>query len=120
MAKQVTDRESSAESVAAAADTHTDMRLRLGVMLARAMSQRPTQHAEDEAASFAAIDAAIEAIRKQLAGFEEIQTTATTVTNSGDKIRNRARIMADEMDKRMTMLVKHIGLLQLVKGSGAQ
>ena len=69
---------------------------------------------------FAAIDQAIEAIRKQLAGFEEIQTAATTVTNSGDKIHKRARLMAEDMDKRLSLLMKHIGLLHLAKGSAAQ
>ena len=53
-----------------------------------------------------------------LQGFEEIQTSANTVVSSGEKIRNRARIMADEVDKRLSALAKHIGLLHDLIGEG--
>jgi hypothetical protein len=101
-----------------ATDPNTDMRLRAGLSLAKALCVRPRQHAEDDAASFAAIDQAIEAIRKQLQGFEEIQTAASTVVGSGDRIRNRARIMAEEIDRRLTALVRHVGRVHDALGEG--
>jgi hypothetical protein len=61
-------------------------------------------HDDRDAASLAEIDAATEAIRKQIAGFEEIRTSARTIVNGGDKILNRARIMEDEIAKRLSAL----------------
>jgi hypothetical protein len=57
----------------------TDVRLKAAYMVAKALAVRGGQHDEAEAASLAEMDAAIEAIRKQIAGFEDIQASATTV-----------------------------------------
>lgn len=95
-----------------AEDPGTDVRLRCGLLLAKALCLKATQHGKEEAASFEAIDQAVEAIRKQIQGFEEIQTSATTIVNGGDKIRHRARIMAEEIERRLALLAKHVGRLQ--------
>ncbi len=58
-------------------------------------------------------DKAIEAIRKQLEGFDEIRTTATTVINSGTKIDNRARIMGEALSKQLETLATQF---EAVKG----
>ncbi len=47
----------------------------------------------EEATSLAEMDAAIVAIRKQPAGFEEIQTSALTAVNGGEKIPKRAGLI---------------------------
>jgi len=52
----------------------------------------------------AEMDGAIEAIRKQIAGFEEIKTSAQTKVGSGEKILNRARLMEEEIAKRLSAL----------------
>ncbi len=85
-------------------DAATDIRLKAAYQAAKALAIRAGQHDEQEAASLAEMDGAIEAIRKQITGFEEIQTTARTVINSGDKIQNRARIMCEEIEKRLSSL----------------
>jgi hypothetical protein len=64
-----------------------------------------------EAASLAEMDAAIEAIRKQIAGFEEIKTAARTVVGGGEKIFNRARLMEEEITRRLVGLDTQLGRL---------
>ena len=43
-------------------------------------------------ASLSDMDVAIGGIRKQIVGFEEIKTSATTIVGGGDKILKRARL----------------------------
>ena len=100
-----------------AANPDNDVVLRAGLMVAKALCVRAHQHATVDAASFCEIDGAIEAIRKQVQGLEEIQTMATTVLSSGEKIRNRARIMFEEVERRLQVLV--INATRLRQASGA-
>lgn len=99
-------------------DAATDIRLKAAYQAAKALAMRAGQHDEQEAASLAEMDAAIEAIRKQIAGFEEIQTTARTVVNSGNKIQDRARIMGEEIERRLLILQDHACRLR-ASGEGA-
>ena len=87
-----------------AEDPATDVRLKAGYLLAKALCVRANQHDEDEAASLAEMDVAIEAIRKQIAGFEEIRTSARTIVNGGEKILSRARLMEEEITRRLVGL----------------
>lgn len=88
-------------------DATTDIRLKAAYQAAKALAVRAGRDDEEEAASLAEMDSAIEAIRKQLAGLEEIQTTARTVVSSGEKIQNRARIMSEEIERRLLTLQDH-------------
>ena len=74
---------------------------------------RANRHDDEEAGNFAEMDAAIEAIRKQIAGFEEIRTSATTVVNGGDKILKRARIMEEEIARRLAALDSQLQRLRV-------
>lgn len=95
-----------------AEDPATDVRLKAGYLLAKALCVRANQHDEEEAASLAEMDVAIEAIRKQIAGFEEIKTSARTVVGGGEKILNRARLMEEEISKRLVGLDTQLGRLR--------
>ena len=97
-------------------DASTDVRLRAGLLLARALAVRAGRHDAEEAASLAEMDAAIEAIRKQIAGFEEIRTSATTIVNGGNRILERARIMEEKIGQRLAQLAEHVGRLQSAEG----
>lgn len=90
----------------------TDVILRAGFMVAKALCVRAHQHYQEDVASFQEIDASIEAIRKQLQGLEEIATLATTVSNNGEKIKTRVRIMSDEVERRLQALVSNASKLR--------
>ncbi|MCZ8112685.1 MAG: hypothetical protein ACK5Y8_19665 [Betaproteobacteria bacterium] len=85
----------------------TDVRLKAAYMVAKALAVRAGQHDEAEEVSLAEMDVSIEAIRKQLAGFEEIQTSATTVVKGGEKIYKRAAVMSEEIERRLLVLQEH-------------
>ena len=103
-----------------AEDAVTDIRLKAAFFLAKALCLRANQHEEEEAASLSEMDAAIEAIRKQIGGFEEIGTSARTIVGGGERILNRARIMEEEIGKQLTALVSHLDRLRAAPaGSGA-
>lgn len=93
-------------------DPTTDVRLKAAYLVAKALAIRAGQHDEEEAASLAEMDSAIEAIRKQLVGFEEIQTTAQTVINSGQRIHKRADLMSQEIERRLLVLQQHAARLR--------
>ena len=93
-------------------DPATDVRLKAGFLLAKALCLRANQHEEEEAASLSEMDVAIEAIRKQIAGFEEIKTSARTVVGGGEKILNRARLMEEEIGRRHSALGSHMERLR--------
>ena len=95
-----------------AEDSATDVRLKAGFLLAKALCLRANQHEEEEAASLSEMDVVIEAIRKQIAGFEEIRTSANTIVGGGDKILKRARLMEEEIGKRLTSLTSHMDRLR--------
>ncbi len=95
-----------------AEDPSTDVRLKAGYLLAKALCVRANLHEEEEAASLAEMDVAIEAIRKQIAGFEEIKTSARTVVGGGEKILNRARLMEEEITRRLVGLDTQLGRLR--------
>lgn len=97
-------------------DPATDVRLKAGYLVAKALAIRAGQHDEAEAASLAEMDAAIEAIRKQINGFEEIQTSARTVVSGGEKIFKRADIMSQEIERRLLVLQQHIVRLRAAGG----
>ena len=49
-----------------------------------------------------------------IAGFEEIRTSARTVMNGGEKILSRARLMEEEITKRLIGLDTQLGRLRAV------
>lgn len=85
-------------------DPTTDVRLRAAYLVVKALAIRAGRHRDEDAASLAEMDAAIEAIRKQIAGFEEIQTSAKTIVSGGEKILRRAELMGLEIGRRLGVL----------------
>src|SRR5262249_17438186 len=101
-------------------DPSTDARLKAGLLLAKALCVRAHRHEAGGAASRAEMDVAIEAFRKQIAGFEEIKTSARTVVGGGEKILNRARLMEEEITKRVTGLASQLDRLRAATQSAPE
>lgn len=59
-------------------------------------------------------------LRKQISGFEEIKTSARTVVGGGEKILNRARLMEEEISKRLSALGAQMQRLRHAAGEGIQ
>lgn len=97
-------------------DPVTDMRLKAAWLAAKAIAVRRPGAGAQGAASLREIDAAIEAVRRQLAGFEDIQTSARTVISGGEKIIKRATLMAHEIEQRMLSLQQQVQKLGAMAG----
>jgi hypothetical protein len=95
-----------------AEDPATDVWLKAAVMVASAMSVRAASHDKQEAASFGAIDKAVQVIRKQIEGFEVIRTSATTSKNAADKILERGRIMEDNLLRQLETVCDEVAKLK--------
>lgn len=95
-----------------AEDERSDVVLRCGYLLAKSMSVKAANLTKAEAASFVALDKAIETLRKQLDGFEEVRKAAESIESNGGKIQNRVRIMNGEITKQMDIFSEQIGRLK--------
>jgi len=102
-----------------AEDPATDVWLKAAVMVASAMSVRAASHGKQEAASFGSIDKAMQAIRKQIEGFEAIRTSAFTSRNAADKILERGRIMEDALVKQLETVCDEVGKLKVAHDKDA-
>lgn len=78
-------------------DPATDVWLKAATMVATALSVRAASHDKKDAASFKVVDAAIERIRKQIDGFDEIRKSATSSKSAAEKILERGRIMEEAL-----------------------
>ncbi|TFZ01284.1 hypothetical protein [Ramlibacter rhizophilus] len=87
-----------------AEDPGCDVWLQAALMVATALSVRAVQHGKQDAASFARIDKAVERIRKHLEGFEEISTSARTVSRAAEKILARSKLMEDGLAEHVTAI----------------
>jgi DNA-binding NarL/FixJ family response regulator len=95
-----------------------EIRLRL-ISMAQRSPQRSSRAGPGSylLGSLAEMDAAIEAIRKQIAGFEDIQASATTVVKGGEKIYKRAAVMSEEIERRLLLVrQEHASRLRSVGG----
>lgn len=93
-------------------DPSTDVWLKAAAMVATALSVRAASHDKKDAASFKVVDGAIERIRKQIEGFEEIRKSATTSKSAAEKILERGRIMEETLVSQVTTIVDEFDKLK--------
>jgi hypothetical protein len=96
----------------------SDVWLKAAMMLATALSVRAIQHDKNEAASFQIVDRAIEGIRKQMEGFDDISTYATTSGKAAASILKRTEIMKEQMISKVEALCVQIEKLKLSSAAG--
>lgn len=73
-------------------DPASDLYLKLGLSLAKALCTRPVAERLGQDLDFEPLDRAVLDIEKQAASLDEIRTFADTVCDSGDKIRQRINL----------------------------
>jgi hypothetical protein len=100
-----------------AEDEASDIWLEAALMLATSMSVRAAQHDKSEAASFAALDKAVESIRKHIDGLDEITTCANTSSKAAAAIIKRAEIMKEGLLARVAVVCEQIEKLKVSTSS---
>jgi hypothetical protein len=88
-------------------DPASDLHLKLGVSLARALAVRLARRGREHSADHEAIDKAILDIEKAVNGLDELQTSADAVHNHGEKMQRRIGLMRKELAKQIEILREH-------------
>jgi hypothetical protein len=87
-----------------AEDAHSDLFLRTGLTLARALCVRAGKQGADEAAAFLTIENAILEVEKQAGMLAKIETWAQTIRNNSDEILERMRKSRKSLTKQVSLL----------------
>jgi hypothetical protein len=58
--------------------------------------------------SLDSMDAAIASIVRQIAGFDDVNTSANTIKNGAERILTRTRLMRERMEKELDILANEI------------
>jgi len=98
-----------------AEDAATDINLRLGLSVARALCTRMALEREHAEVDFTAIDASIQEIAKQVELLGEIRTWTETIRSNSDKILDRLRISTEKLEKQRIILVERVNDLKQVR-----
>lgn len=91
-----------------AEDSATDLFLRLGLTVARALCSRVQAEREAQLVDFTTIDKALLAIQKRYDDFEQINKYADSIIKGSDEIKNRARILRDDLERQVDRVVRQI------------
>jgi hypothetical protein len=85
-------------------DPTSDLFLRTGLTLARALCVRTQQARATQAADFASIDAAIVDIERRLKDFEELKVWTSTIQNNSEKILKKLETVRKAIEKQTEVL----------------
>jgi len=96
----------------------SDIILRVGLILAKALSVREGARSNTETASFKVIDAAIEVIRKQTEYFDELLTSSNTIESANNRTRQRVGLMKANIINEIEKLADQLGNMKATAGGG--
>lgn len=99
-----------------AEDAGTDLVLRTGFTLVRALCLRTARHSEAETADFQAIDEAICEIEKRTEGLNEIETSAKTIQTGSEKILKRVELCRKALVHQVEILREKMDELKQLTG----
>jgi len=85
-------------------DRQTDLFVKLGLSVAKALCTRQAREREAISVDFSAIDQSLLNINKELTQLEEINTWTTTIQNNSEKILERMRGARKKLDKQILLL----------------
>lgn len=97
-------------------DAATDVYLKVAFGLARTLAHRERAARSRADADFLALDAAIDEIAGQLSALESIESTATTVKKSGEKILKGAQTIREGLESQIEELRKYVASARTSEG----
>ena len=93
-------------------DPATDLYLKAGLSLARALCVRASRAREGQTADFADIDRAILEIEKRATSLDDIVTWATTIQNNSEKIIKKVDVSRKALSRQVEVLREKINDLR--------
>jgi hypothetical protein len=100
-----------------AEDEATDVFLRAGLMVAKALCTRAMKQKEAQKIDFETTDRAIREIEKQAGTIAEVTTWVGTIKNNSDKILDRVRIIQDSVQRQIKILDEQTNILKSSMGA---
>jgi hypothetical protein len=100
-------------------DAASDLHLKIGLTVARALCIRVEKHDQSRDADFDAITAAILEIEKQSQALNEVTTSGESIKSGAEKILERVRITRKSLERQVETLQERIGDLKAGQASGA-
>lgn len=85
-------------------NAESDLYLKLGLSLARALAVRRHLHDASQSADVQAIETAVLGLEKACNGLEELQSSAEQVTKHGDKMLKRIDLIRKEVERQLGVL----------------
>jgi hypothetical protein len=99
-----------------AEDAASDLFLKVGLTLAKALCLRAGRQSKTQAADFEAIVAAVLEVEKQTQSLDEITRSSDTIRNATDKIADRVRIAKNKLERQVELLREKISDLRAESG----
>lgn len=100
-------------------DATSDLHLKMGMTVARALCIRVERHDHSREADFGAIAAAILEIEKQSQALNEVTTSGETIKKGAENILNRVRISRKSLERQVEILQDRIGDLKVAQAPRA-
>lgn len=91
-----------------AEDRNTDIVLKSAMLMAKGLVLRAARARDGLAADLDVMERAISTITRQLDGFEEVNTSATTIRNGAERILARTRLMQERIETELDQLAQEI------------
>jgi hypothetical protein len=98
-------------------DSATDLYLKFGLSVARALCIKRATARESQSADFAEIDKAVLEINKQIEELEKVRGWATSIKKNSEDILERVRISKDKLQKQVTTLTERLADLRIAMDS---
>jgi len=89
-------------------DASTDIYLRLGLSVARALCVQKAAKREHQTADFEEMDKALLEINKQIQELDKVRGWATTIKNNSEEILDRVRISSEKLKKQVGTLTERL------------
>lgn len=101
-----------------AEDATTDVFLRVGLTLAKALCIREAHTSEAQEVDFAELDKAVLEIEKRANDLDKVNGWSETIKSNADKIIDHVRIARNALDRQLKSLREHLGDLRQTLSSG--
>ena len=95
-----------------AEDAVSDVTLKAGLALAKAMCARKSKQSAKEAANWTVIDKNIEQMRKQISNFADLRSSTETIERAAEKSLERIRIMSKGLEDAVASMEEQLAGLR--------
>jgi hypothetical protein len=95
-----------------AEDSQSDLLLKVGLTLAKALCVRTARQSEAQSADFTAIDEAILEIAKRTEGFDKVKTWVETIANNSENILKHLATARKSLERQVEILQEKISDLK--------